>query len=132
MVLIPKQETSGLRAELDRLEQMAIPFYLTGSRYFGTSTEKSDWDFFTQYCRETCDKLESMGYVSYWGDYHADKHIVHVYKHTSLPIHIQLVKDTRIKNLIQTTMKRCNYFPNKNTTHVWNFAYQLIRGISND
>lgn len=37
-------------------------FYLTGSRYFGNATEKSDWDFFVQYDDQIVKFLLDLGF----------------------------------------------------------------------
>lgn len=37
-------------------------FYLTGSRYFGNATEKSDWEFFVQYDKEIVKYLLDLGF----------------------------------------------------------------------
>ena len=64
-----------LQNYLSILENSKFAFQLTGSRFFGNATEKSDWDFFVQNSPEAIDFLRSNNFAlitsahSDWEDY---------------------------------------------------------------
>lgn len=47
---------------LEKLANSPFEFYLTGSRYFGTETPESDWDFFTGQNPYLADFLIKIGF----------------------------------------------------------------------
>jgi len=101
---------TALQTVLAALQTSTFTFQLTGSRYFQTHSEYSDYDFFVQ------DDLGShYGTSSVRGflyendfshefvsnmDYSDDKSVNDVYKH-SCGVHIQIVKDFKVKEAAQ-------------------------------
>jgi len=91
---------------INKLESSPIEFYLTGSRFFGTYGERSDWDFFTQDCSNTHEFLKKLGFVETSGStYRTDPLIATVYIHKDTDIHVQVVKDAKLKNAIQKRLR---------------------------
>ena len=110
---------------LERMGDSPFHFYLTGSRFFGTADERSDWDYFVDDSDEVRDFLQNLGFYDIsnpprsqhrgW-DYDEGPRIPEVYdlkdvqgtnaifEHRS-GIHVQLVQDASHKNQIQVLLK---------------------------
>jgi len=98
MTLInPKRLITNVFPEMENSNQ---EFYLTGSRFFGTHNENSDWDFFTEDCPEVRKELENLGFVEEQNSY-SDDLTNKVYVHQSARIHVQCVKNVWAKTVIQ-------------------------------
>ena len=111
MTIIAKDHTTqktALERALDKLSASKHSFYLTGSRFFGTSHSDSDWDFFCQNTQEIIEWLSANGYtalplktgVQKRGLY-ADDNCALVYEHVNFPIHIQLQTNVTKKIMAQ-------------------------------
>lgn len=88
------------------MEESPYQFYLTGSRFFGTSTAFSDWDFFIEgnpFDPNWFDKfLNPLGFNQIYvpHEYQRSDHIHCVYRHP-IGIDIQIVKNARNKEIAQ-------------------------------
>lgn len=99
---------------MQKMMDSPIDFYLTGSRYFGTNTASSDWDFYTPINTGTIIFLDALGFVNDTKYYDADK----VMKHHIENIHVQLVsnleekhrKQKKISELLETFPSIGKYF----------------------
>lgn len=81
--------------KLKILDNSKFEFHLTGSRYFDTADENSDYDFFTQSSEAVVAFLEREGFV--W--HQATKYTEQVYRWGM--IDIQLVTDVMHKKRVQ-------------------------------
>lgn len=84
---------------LSFVQMSKFQFFLTGSRFFGTHTEESDWDFFVQYSQEVEPALINAGFKLETESYATDPNFVKVYKREN--VHIQIVRDARHKLRVQ-------------------------------
>lgn len=108
------------------LKLLPFKFYLTGSRYFGTETEESDWDVFAQddgYLRYVLEQngFEKEKLPKYTGDSLCDA----VYKKEN--IYVQLVNNVTKKRDIQFALIIPMYSlkPDKNTARIlWKLAVE--------
>ena len=111
---IRRNENSEITKTIREMEDSSIVFYLTGSRFFGSSNDNSDYDFFIQ--KDTKDKdyvselenfqnelLLSLGFrIEAYAEYSSDdSQIVDVWIHETLPIHIQVVSNAALKDIAQ-------------------------------
>lgn len=96
--------------KLFQLEESHHTFYLTGSRYFRTHRQDSDYDFFAQDTPALRSFLDSAGFRPHnplddeWMDtYSLDPNIAHVmrWKFGFPHIDVQLVKDLELKRRAQ-------------------------------
>ena len=91
-----------------------IDFHLTGSRFFGTATETSDWDFFTQHCEVTKRWLSKNGFftLTHSANSYNDQETKCVMRFTSgsFQIDVQLVNDVKKKVRINNAIKHRNDF----------------------
>lgn len=104
---------TSLQIVLANLQTSTFTFHLTGSRYFGTNSEYSDYDFFVQDDHLSEYDVSGVRYslvdkgfnldFSHDCDYNEDISIVYVYKHP-YGIHIQIVKDFEIKKKAQSSL----------------------------
>lgn len=104
----------GIHHELfDELKKAPHTFYVTGSRFFGDYTGRSDYDFFTQESDATrlfLQKLELL--ETTWNPrYTVDPSIISVWTHPKLPIHIQFVNAADLKWKIQNLLKDKGILP---------------------
>lgn len=115
-------------------------FYATGSRYWGNSHDRSDWDFFVQDSTEVRDYLASLGFVTDIArHYDADRHCraVFVYGDEDIPemmVQIQLVSSDELKHSVQQTLLR--RFPNgfetkEKAKQIWSLAYDCFDSALN-
>ena len=117
-------------------------FFLTGSRYFGGSTEKSDYDFFAQHSDELMKALEQTGFhilSTYFGDSTGkllgrDPDIVEVarYQGESLrgpfSIDVQLVHNFERRKKITELLYHSGLMPKipkEDRPAFWSMAYSL-------
>lgn len=103
--------SSGLKSILN---DNTHEYYLTGSRFFGTYTPVSDWDFFTKDTPDTRSYLESCGFERLeHSRYSDDPTITVVYRYTpsieslsvSVWIDVQLVENPDRKRKAQELIK---------------------------
>lgn len=80
-----------------RDEPMTV-FCLTGSRFFGTSTSSSDYDFFTD--AACAPFLVSLGFTREGSAYGLDPNIEAVYRHPT-GVDVQIVPDAAHKQAAQ-------------------------------
>ena len=99
-------------------------FYLTGSRFFGTVTTSSDYDFFVKDMIVVRDFLFELGFEDIQKDYkYCDSSIVGVLRHES-GVDVQLIENElmcRMKNAIQNTALDMKDYPprNKSSNRFW-------------
>lgn len=86
-----------------------IELFLTGSRFFGTATESSDYDFYAQMHEDTRNALLRMGFKPVsdefdFGEYNADPNIAEVLRYEcndNNHIDVQLVHNIEVKDTVQ-------------------------------
>lgn len=89
-------------------------FFLTGSRYFGTSTPGSDWDFFVEDTPDVIAFLEGIGFeLQTDKEYSHDRVTVNTYRLQN--VEVQLVSDVGLKKRAQFLLKRYSYIGHDNT-----------------
>ena len=99
--------------------------YLTGSRFFGTATDKSDFDFFVQYEQNIGLTLARFGFdkLHHMSSY-LDKDCESVWLHQTYPIHIQLSYDVlrrlRARNLLKAGLGNINGLNKQLRSDLWN------------
>lgn len=96
------------------MEDVGHEFQLSGSRFFGTDTPKSDWDFFTQDSKGVRLWLRTNDFTLYpnTSSYAGDGFCVDVFVFNgdgidddlSQQIHVQVVKDFALKQNIQNKL----------------------------
>jgi len=84
-------------------------FYSTGSRYFGTNSADSDYDFFTTYNTKILSDLITNGFQeidSMYGKFGngTDPHLLRIFRKGK--VDIQLVKDENIKQKVQEVLSK--------------------------
>lgn len=112
----------------EEIEQSQFEFYLTGSRFFETSTLHSDWDYFCEDGFDVRMWLERNGFNKEFGAYYNDQNTMAVYQRDN--VHVQCVKDVNMKMKIQSEMFDNNMgilLTNKTRSRkLWQFAYDLL------
>jgi len=129
------------REELfDKMELSSWRFYLTGSRYFGTQREDSDYDFFVEEgCYPAFDSskdLPAWGFEPMLGSY-TNNSILACYHHPHANVHVQVVIDAAMKRRAQGIIKLMypcpRLLPSKGSTALkllWKAALGLAaRGV---
>lgn len=128
-------ETPVVPTALDKIRESSHQFYLTGSRFFGTATEGSDWDFFVKHSEEVALDLHKWGFQLVQGprnDNYKDKNTVVVFWHPLHRVHVQLVHDDVKKEKIQLAMrvhlKDVIFLVSSKdrAQQIWNFAFSLL------
>jgi hypothetical protein len=89
----------SILSALQSIEVSSFVFHLTGSRYFGTQREDSDWDFFVDYSAELITWLEDNSFTLDSTSYKEDPVMCMVYKKEN--VHIQVVHSAKMKEWIQ-------------------------------
>jgi hypothetical protein len=112
---------SGKHKEIfDVFKNSSLRFHPTGSRYFGTATPFSDWDFFTQESHEARDFLVKQGFwllqkdadntsYGYLGITNNPLNIGEVWENNyfsnpSVKVHVQLVSDYELKKVVHVQL----------------------------
>jgi hypothetical protein len=106
-----------------------MTFYLTGSRFFGTETAESDYDYFAEDSEDNRKLLSHNDFIVECETYVGDPIIAIVYKRDN--VHVQLVKDVRAKRWIQDKLLPVfmNLKPDKVQARLlWRAAIALYRG----
>lgn len=84
-------------------------FYLTGSRFWGTAKDNSDWDLFVEDSDEIRNWLFQMGFCSHRNRYAGDKECSGVLEYVSSVGHViqvQLVRNILKKRKAQFILRR--------------------------
>lgn len=136
--MIHGMNRSHLESQLDKLHATTYEFYLTGSRFFGTSTPNSDWDFFAQDHPAIQGYLENEGFNTISAK-HAEKYMgisiqgcSQIYRKTFAngSIDVQLQLDVNRKLKAQNILKEFQEFfdlTNKNKRKaIWERALKLV------
>ena len=125
---------------LDNLRKLPFLFHLSGSRRWDTHSKDSDWDFFVQddfslSHNSLYFSLRDLGFraesekddynisTRVW-DYGEDLFATVVMQHKAANIHIQLVKDVKLKSRVQEKFKKIGKLTP--TQIDWNLAFQLM------
>jgi len=110
-------------------------FYLTGSRFFGTHTEESDFDFFAQYETSVVTSLQHVGFSP-----ETDSGAVPVYASVEQDTvavlaldncHVQLVRDINKKLTVQKLLRQNFYLvedfltDKKQAKAIWSLVYNV-------
>ena len=115
-------------AMLRDLHTSALNLTLTGSRFFGTGSSISDWDFFAEVTPETVAELECLGFRCIPNHVYLDSNTDSVYYKDN--IHIQLVKNIEAKMIAQTYLLRIGIFKletNKLKCYrIWEATYEVM------
>jgi hypothetical protein len=116
---------------LHQLHASKFDFYLTGSRFFGSANETSDYDFFTP-TTSVVDFLSSLGFNVVCGEYAGDPNClcVYRYKNDKVQIDIQLVRDLQLKQKVQSLIKEHNLLLGHDKYEakiVWTTAFYIVR-----
>jgi len=77
---------------------------LTGSRYFGTFQQNSDWDFFTADTKTIRTWLDSRGFKLLPDNPYRDKVTIAVYRHFEPQVDIQIVSSVSRKLKAQESL----------------------------
>lgn len=118
-------------------EESPYDFYLTGSRYFGTETEESDWDFCAQYSNELVQFLEKLGFVNnaFVQEYldPMTLMVMGVYLPDGNKIDVQLCKDLETKLRIRDILFKYFYgngIPGNKMerSQIWSMVYAVLTG----
>lgn len=136
---------SSVPSVVQLINKSAIPFYLTGSRYFGNALPTSDWDFFTDapVNREFAQFLDQVGkiasitFLHRYSDSYADSQFIGVYHIVAkdCEVHIQIVKSASLKFDAQEHLKQHNRWhsidkrtmPKLAIRSAWESAYTEVR-----
>jgi hypothetical protein len=89
------------------MEQSKYTYYLTGSRYFGTAKDGSDWDYFVENCDEVRKELIDFGFKSDVVSYPDSKYVQAVFKYedeNNVMYQIQCVIKAAEKERVQFLM----------------------------
>lgn len=109
------------------LEKLPERFYLTGSRFFGTQGQNSDWDYFTENSDEVFLKLKDLGFVKIsartYGDANSARVMRWTAKHTKLQVDVQLVHDVELKRRVQERFVKIGFVPTSRDS--WDLAFAL-------
>lgn len=146
--------TNTLPDVVAKMQEAEFQFHLTGSRYWGNHTEKSDWDFFVQDCPSVREYLTTLGFTRYskHSDYAADGQCVDVWVHgpTLLnegldrygrfgkptpddlrnQVHVQCVLDFKAKQAVQEELFRMfpkGFRDKSEARRIWMTAFELIK-----
>lgn len=114
------------------MEESDYTFYLTGSRFFGGSNSKSDWDYFVEDSKEVRKFLENTGFWMMDKEdstttHYGDASMVALYSRND--IHIQVVKDAYLKHRAQAFLTRhanMKSVPKICRRHLWNMALNHV------
>lgn len=138
--MIPNYPQPTLESVIQNLRNSEFKFYLTGSRFFNTAREDSDWDFFVEddgiaIERSLRSFITEEGFLNETNIEYKDKETVAVWKHITEPIHIQIVKDARLKLDAQFLIQSMGLHwqiardGKAYSKLMWNLAYKTVRGL---
>jgi len=120
---------SSIPSMLDKLNSLpSTVFYPTGSRYFGSHRENSDYDFFTENNPQVIAYLLDFGFWSISSADYKDSDCKAVYRFISnsgMQIDIQFSANVEMRKQVQETFKKNYIFaPNRDQ---WNTAFLFYR-----
>jgi hypothetical protein len=98
--------TAGARdgLVLNQLASSDRTFWLTGSRFFGTHSHNSDYDFFTQHDEDVERYLEmELGFHREWSESYTDPIAKSCWRKDN--VHVQVVSDADLKLDVQMWLK---------------------------
>jgi len=115
------------------LADSTFEFFITGSRFFGGVTEKSDSDFFVQDSPLVRTFLEGHGFQETFDHSYVDKGNCSVYEghggYAFPKLHVQLVKNVRVKQQAQLLIQHSYLYmpavPKEARRHVWDLAMSI-------
>lgn len=116
------------------LRESEYQFYLTGSRYFQSSSELEghDWDFFCQNSKGVINFLKGIGFQRKRKPaYIKDSQTVEVYTHQA--VDVQVVNSVRIKQASQLLLKELGVIGGSKELNqmFWNVMYTSILEVMN-
>lgn len=119
-------QTEGARDKLvlKELAQSDRTFWLTGSRFFGTHRDDSDYDFFTQdYMGIELYLAQGLGFHREWSESYTDPIAKSCWRKDN--VHVQVVSDADLKLDVQMWLKehpRLLGFDKERNRAVWTTA----------
>ena len=120
-------ETQAVLEDLQGTPEKCLEFHLSGSRFFGTSHEGSDWDFFTADSMEVRRYLKNSGFVTCENESYQDPLCCAVFKKGL--VHVQIVSDLEAKLRIQNLLFGSRFYTLKPTKEqaraVWHAMAQM-------
>jgi hypothetical protein len=117
-------KTTNFVPVLFQMQNSEHVFHLTGSRYFGAHTDKSDWDFFTEASDKVVEWLKILDFYSVFEPYSGDPFECLVMKNDKENIHVQLVHDVDHKNRAQLFLRNSMHkFPKQYHEELWYLAF---------
>ena len=134
---------NNLQAILSILDKSMVDFYPTGSRYFGTATQYSDWDYFTVESRATEGWLVGYGFreiINRDNSYYLDDACVKVYRWESgdpgrhVDVQFIYAHMMEVKKKAQVALRNCPFnwqfqvggsFSKR--ASFWNWMYSLCK-----
>lgn len=126
--------TSDELVVLGLAKMLGQTVHLTGSRYFGTQKQHSDYDVFTKMSKSVQTKLSDAGFSilsKQLLDYYTDENTIEVWRNNN--IDVQLVKDVKSRLKIGAAMLKSGAglllaSMNKQDRKVlWRLAYVLTQ-----
>lgn len=119
---------SDINTMLFELQNSDLDFYLTGSRFFNTHNNNSDYDFFVEDTPGVRQFLKSLGFSKLNNSAYLDDNTVVVYRYMPksgyyITIDIQIVVDAVKKQSVQNIMKYNDFILTGDKTYaktVWN------------
>ena len=124
------QDTNSV---LQRINKYRASFWLTGSRFFGGASFRSDYDFFAQDSVEKRSFLTDLGFVVLnEGEYAEDSNNAIVYRAFVKPnkVDVQLVKSFSLKLKAQEAIKARDAtlgLSKLQARRVWKLTYDLLK-----
>ena len=120
------------RGALEAMEQAPFEFHLTGSRFFETASQDSDWDFFVESDPDLPAWLEANGFELESDSDYVSTGISEVWINEPWRVHIQIISDARLKADVQEAMRDSGYagrmyrMSKDDRKALWNFAFTLF------
>lgn len=130
---------SQLDEVLSKMRESEFEFHLTGSRYFNTHNQGSDYDFFAQDGKDVRGFLRDLGFevpgVDFMGEeqeYH-DDNIAIVFRHLAAGVDVQLQRNLEKKFRAQILLLSLGVFYNRmskvSQRNYWNRAYNALNNL---
>ena len=125
-------DTSNAIVSLARLPEA---FHLTGSRFFGYATSKSDWDFAAQYSPELVRKLRDIGFVSCDRGYvrYGDGYTVDVMEHCDVQVQLRsdLGLTLKVRDLLYNELRgELRAAGHEQRREAWRLLYGVVELLS--
>ena len=117
----------------DKLDELDIVFYPTGSRYLTPDrvSSYSDYDFYTEASEETVEALLSLGFQKLPSSSYQDGDLVAVYRYRGGPqVDVQLSRNVELRKEVNERIKALkfpfNYLSESAACEVWNAMFKEI------